>query len=377
MSVQSYSSQTSGALKSTNRSALNAMAPLGTPNIDVNKAVKKNKSYKYSTAKWKEIQAAVGATADGIPGPNTARAVAAFQARHGLVVDGMAGAKTYAKVKSLSQSAAPPKASTPKPAQPGTPPVSFDVNGAVARNKAMGYSRGKWKHIQSVMGTIVDGDPGPKTARAAAAFQAAHGLVADGIVGQKTCAKIGSIKPFPKDELGTKPSDPPSSANPSEKGGIYSGINLISGVSTDKSLLHPRLRGKIDAIEADLAAAGSKMKMFEGFRSWKRQDDCFKRGASKLRGGYGNHNYGMAVDFVRKDGGWSWDIKTSAQRKDWDRFGQIARNHGLTWGGDWTSFVDKPHVELKGIPRSSVLKGQIEKLSGNYEARLAKLWTQY
>jgi len=26
----------------------------------------------------------------------------------------------------------------------------------------------------------------------------------------------------------------------------------------------------------------------------------------------------------------------------------MATSLGLTWGGDWVSFKDKPHIELKG-----------------------------
>lgn len=30
----------------------------------------------------------------------------------------------------------------------------------------------------------------------------------------------------------------------------------------------------------------------------------------------------------------------------WARFGELAESYGLTWGGRWTSIVDRPHVEL-------------------------------
>lgn len=100
--------------------------------------------------------------------------------------------------QSTVQSSAP-KAATPSPAKPATPGPSFDVNLAVAYNKRYGYSKTKWKHIQSVIGTKADGVPGQKTAEAAVAFQAANGLVADGVVGRRTCDKIASVKPFPSE----------------------------------------------------------------------------------------------------------------------------------------------------------------------------------
>ena len=32
----------------------------------------------------------------------------------------------------------------------------------------------------------------------------------------------------------------------------------------------------------------------------------------------------------------------------WTLYGRMATSLGLTWGGDWVSFKDKPHIELKG-----------------------------
>ena len=44
----------------------------------------------------KQIQAEAGVTTDGRFGPNTKRAVQAWQARHGLTADGLVGAATWA-----------------------------------------------------------------------------------------------------------------------------------------------------------------------------------------------------------------------------------------------------------------------------------------
>jgi putative chitinase len=53
-------------------------------------------------------------------------------------------------------------------------------------------SKGEWvKKMQKVLGTTPDGDFGPGTEKAVKAWQAKNGLVADGIVGPKTLAKMG------------------------------------------------------------------------------------------------------------------------------------------------------------------------------------------
>lgn len=57
-------------------------------------AVAYNLEQPLSPAVWRRVQRAVGAVADGRPGPATARAVSSYQARHGLVIDGKAGPVT-------------------------------------------------------------------------------------------------------------------------------------------------------------------------------------------------------------------------------------------------------------------------------------------
>ena len=53
-------------------------------------------------------------------------------------------------------------------------------------------SKGEWvKKMQKVLGAAADGDFGPGTERAVKEWQAKNGLVADGIVGPKTLAKMG------------------------------------------------------------------------------------------------------------------------------------------------------------------------------------------
>ncbi|ARI79112.1 hypothetical protein HM131_04580 [Halobacillus mangrovi] len=61
------------------------------------------------------------------------------------------------------------------------------------------------------------------------------------------------------------------------------------------------------------------------------------------------HNKGRAIDFflVSKDGRTAlWKVD-----KNWYRVGAIGKSLGFTWGGDWKSFKDYPHLEL--APESS------------------------
>ncbi len=89
-----------------------------------------------------------------------------------------------------------------------------------------------------------------------------------------------------------------------------------------------------------------------GFRSFAEQDRLKERGASMVGGGYSYHNYGMAVDVVEiKDGQALWN------NPNWNRIANLGKSLGFEWGGDWRSFVDKPHFQMTfGLKTSELLR---------------------
>ena len=60
--------------------------------------------------------------------------------------------------------------------------------------------------------------------------------------------------------------------------------------------------------------------------------------------GQSAHNFQLATDCcpMRKDGKGFW---WTAPGGYWECFGAIAKSHGLVWGGDFKSIIDKPHIE--------------------------------
>ena len=93
-----------------------------------------------------------------------------------------------------------------------------------------------------------------------------------------------------------------------------------------------------------------------GHRGKVEQEAAFDSGASKVRYPKSKHNQlpSMAVDvapWVR--GSISWfapDFKPIALhiKATWETLTEADRGgHTLSWGGDWTSFVDRPHWELR------------------------------
>ena len=105
--------------------------------------------------------------ADGIFGPTTAGAVASFQQRNGLVPDGIVGPKTWDLLLDRVLFLSTPYL------------VGDDVRAVQRALQRSGYS------------ISIDGIFGPGTARAVKQFQASRGLVADGVVGPQTRAKLG------------------------------------------------------------------------------------------------------------------------------------------------------------------------------------------
>ena len=96
--------------------------------------------------------------------------------------------------------------------------------------------------------------------------------------------------------------------------------------------------------------------VIEGFRTPERQKELYDKGFSKIDGisKKGKHNYSpsLAIDIIpyKKghnpfDGSKESDIMFDNLAKE---FKQVAKelNINITWGGDWKSFVDKPHFQL-------------------------------
>ena len=84
--------------------------------------------------------------------------------------------------------------------------------------------------------------------------------------------------------------------------------------------------------------------VFETLRTKERQKQLYNKGYSKTM--KSKHLLGKAADIVpQKNGQWTWDLKDEYVKKAYMIIGEEARKLGLTWGGDWRSFRDYPHVE--------------------------------
>ena len=126
------------------------------------------------------------------------------------------------------------------------------------------------------------------------------------------------------------------------------------------SLLHPKLVSEAINIleEVDEALSGKAFcRITQTLRTFKEQDDLYAQGRTKpgkivtnARGGQSNHNYGLSCDFCLIVNGKeiSWDTKKDYDGDliaDWMEVVAVFKKYKWSWGGDWRTFVDLPHVE--------------------------------
>lgn len=91
-----------------------------------------------------------------------------------------------------------------------------------------------------------------------------------------------------------------------------------------------------------------------GFRGEKEQNEAFERGTSKLKWPKSKHNISpsMAVDAVPYPVDWHDERRFREMgqivKQHWERIPVDERlGYSLSWGGDWKSFKDFPHFELR------------------------------
>jgi peptidoglycan LD-endopeptidase CwlK len=113
--------------------------------------------------------------------------------------------------------------------------------------------------------------------------------------------------------------------------------------------LHPKAQALARTYLTTVRAAGIDARIISGTRSYAEQNNLYKRGrfgnppprVTNARGGYSNHNFGIAWDVGIFENG------TYLQESPaYDTIASLGAAPGLEWGGNWKTFKDRPHYQL-------------------------------
>jgi peptidoglycan L-alanyl-D-glutamate endopeptidase CwlK len=113
--------------------------------------------------------------------------------------------------------------------------------------------------------------------------------------------------------------------------------------------LLPQVQPMARALVQKAALSGIRIKIISGLRTYAEQDELYAQGRTKpgskvtnARGGYSNHNFGIAFDVGVFEG-----QKYLPDSVKYKAVGALGTDLGLEWGGNWKSIVDQPHFELR------------------------------
>ena len=127
--------------------------------------------------------------------------------------------------------------------------------------------------------------------------------------------------------------------------------------------LHPELQVCVNKFLEECEKQGLNVLITETLRTLEEQEALYAQGRTKpgnivtnARGYQSPHAWGVAFDFCRNEKGREYDNSDGF----FEFVGEIAKTifdnteYDLFWGGDFKSFVDKPHVEMiKYLPNNS------------------------
>jgi peptidoglycan L-alanyl-D-glutamate endopeptidase CwlK len=103
------------------------------------------------------------------------------------------------------------------------------------------------------------------------------------------------------------------------------------------------------ALVTKAAQNGITIKVISGLRTYDEQNDLYAQGRTKpgnivtnARGGYSNHNFGIAFDIGVFEGSSYKD-----ESPKYKAVGALGTDLGLEWGGNWKTIQDEPHFQLR------------------------------
>lgn len=175
--------------------------------------------------------------------------------------------------------------------------------------------RDQIKEIQSLVGAKADGLFGPNTARKVIASLQPDLTSEEGALDNRTKRNLSTLEPKAQDKF---------------RKFIFHAKSIASSLGVDYVAI-------------------------SGTRGREEQNELYAKGrtapgkkVTNARYGYSNHNFGIALDFGvfadRKyldssDPQWAAGVHRSVA--------EVSDQYGIEWGGNWRTFKDYPHFEIK------------------------------
>lgn len=130
----------------------------------------------------------------------------------------------------------------------------------------------------------------------------------------------------------------------------------------ERPKLYKKVASLRDTLVNVMAAIGQPIVVTDEYRTYAEQDDLYAIGRTKpgtivtnARGGESLHNFRVAFDVAFKKG------SGITYEGNWSVLGAVGKALGLEWGGDWTSFPDRPHFQFTaGYSLAEFQKGTID-----------------
>jgi peptidoglycan L-alanyl-D-glutamate endopeptidase CwlK len=171
-------------------------------------------------------------------------------------------------------------------------------------------------------------------------------LTADGQAGPKTWATLYSSVVDPK----------------KTPAALMQSIDAVDArsekvIATLENQVQPYAR----ALVQKALAAGINIKIISGLRTYQEQDAIYAQGrttpgniVTKVKAGYSAHNFGIAFDVGLFAGS-----RYLGESPLYKAVGLLGRGLGLEWGGDWKTFEDQPHFELRPLWSKDMTESQM------------------
>lgn len=129
--------------------------------------------------------------------------------------------------------------------------------------------------------------------------------------------------------------------------GLWEQVIELDRQLATRERLQPRVKRQADKVVETMAQLDQPVRIVEGYRTIERQNELYAQGRTKpgrvvtnAKGGESYHNFGVAVDFVFEKHGYD------APEELWQVLGDVGEGLGFEWGGRWTIFQDRPHLEM-------------------------------